>query len=319
MSDQISTDIIRSLDNKKDLKPVADLIEACFIYQMDPDGKAYIDQLRLAVNDRSRQGIFPICGMQISYPIHGFVWEEAGNIIGNATIIPHRYDGKWYFLIANVAVHPDHRGRGIGRLLTLKAIDYLKAYHVPAVWLQVRDDNLVACNLYRSLGFNERIRRTTWISTDQPTNSGKMDNELTLDNSTTNDWADHHRWLLRTYPPQVTWYLPFEISTFKPGPLPRILRIINGKLSATWVIRCQGKMIGAATWQATTLYADLIWLAVDNGYENRAVEILLNNRKNRVPSERPIMINYPALKAVGAFHQAGFKHHNSLIWMEKRL
>ncbi len=45
----------------------------------------------------------------------GFVWEENGRIIGNATLIrtksPRRY------LVVNVAVDPEHRRKGIARLL----------------------------------------------------------------------------------------------------------------------------------------------------------------------------------------------------------
>ena len=43
---------IRLLDMTHDLDQVADLIEICFIHQMDPDGKRYLQQIRSAAKNR---------------------------------------------------------------------------------------------------------------------------------------------------------------------------------------------------------------------------------------------------------------------------
>lgn len=55
--------------------------------------------------------------------------------------------------IANVAVHPDYRRRGIGRKVVEKILSILKREKVRFVILEVRPSNTVARNLYHKLGF----------------------------------------------------------------------------------------------------------------------------------------------------------------------
>ena len=66
-----------------------------------------------------------------------------GRIVGNLSLIPFVRRGHVVYLIANVAVHPDYRRRGIARQLTQTALDYLRQRGVSSAWLQVRDDNPV--------------------------------------------------------------------------------------------------------------------------------------------------------------------------------
>ena len=61
----------------------------------------------------------------------------------------HHIAGEGF--IANVAVHPDHRRRGIARLLVQAA----QAESVSRLMLEVRASNTAAIALYRSLGFTE--------------------------------------------------------------------------------------------------------------------------------------------------------------------
>lgn len=61
----------------------------------------------------------------------------------------HHIAGEGF--IANVAVHPDHRRRGIARLLVQAA----QAEDISRLMLEVRASNTAAIALYRSLGFTE--------------------------------------------------------------------------------------------------------------------------------------------------------------------
>ncbi len=94
----------------------------------------------------------------------GYVWQQDGRIIGNVSLIPYFIRSQRYFLIANVAVHPDYRRQGIARRLTEEAITHARQRSAPATWLHVREDNQAAVELYLSLGFVERARRTTWYN-----------------------------------------------------------------------------------------------------------------------------------------------------------
>ena len=55
--------------------------------------------------------------------------------------------------IQNVAVHPEHRRQGLGRLLLLRALEAGRAQGAAAALLEVRRSNKTAQKLYRELGF----------------------------------------------------------------------------------------------------------------------------------------------------------------------
>ena len=150
------SDPIRKIDLARDLNPVADLIELCFPIHLDPDGKTYVKEMRKAARDMRLMGWISNVSELETTRSSGFVWEEDGRIVGNLSLIPR------VFLVANVAVHPNFRRRGIARKLTQHALVHLAQQRESEVWLQVRDDNPPAIDLYRSLGFKDQASRTTW-------------------------------------------------------------------------------------------------------------------------------------------------------------
>ncbi len=132
---------LRPLNILHDLPAVADLIEKCFASTMDAEGRSYLQQMRRAGRDNSFLRWAASAVETASMPLSGYVWEENGQIIGNVSLIPHHHKRKKYYLIANVATHPDHRRRGIGRALTEVAIRHARARNSSEIWLHVRDDN----------------------------------------------------------------------------------------------------------------------------------------------------------------------------------
>lgn len=71
-------------------------------------------------------------------------------IVGTCALMPHK-DGN--VELVKMAVTPSFRGRGIGRLLTMHAIDRAKALGVRRLVLATSPRLLVANVLYKSLGF----------------------------------------------------------------------------------------------------------------------------------------------------------------------
>ncbi len=83
------------------------------------------------------------------------VAEEDGEIVG--------YAGAWVIIdeshITNIAVRKDRRGRGIGRRLTEELLRTLSSLGAGYATLEVRESNLTAQSLYKSLGFISVGRR----------------------------------------------------------------------------------------------------------------------------------------------------------------
>jgi ribosomal protein S18 acetylase RimI-like enzyme len=81
---------------------------------------------------------------------------QNGVVIGMGRIVG---DGAIYFYVQDVAVHPAHQGRGVGRMIMTRLIEYLKV-HAPDkafVGLFAAEGSHA---LYRSFGF-ERYDQLT--------------------------------------------------------------------------------------------------------------------------------------------------------------
>lgn len=67
------------------------------------------------------------------------------------------FGGFWQILteghIANVAVHPDFRGQGVGQLLVTRLMTACRALGGTAMTLEVRQSNTAALALYHKFGF----------------------------------------------------------------------------------------------------------------------------------------------------------------------
>ncbi len=61
--------------------------------------------------------------------------------------------------ITNVAVHPDHRGQGLGLAIVQALIKHAKAERLASITLEVRVSNTPAISLYKKVGFLEVGRR----------------------------------------------------------------------------------------------------------------------------------------------------------------
>jgi len=74
-----------------------------------------------------------------------------------------RFEGEVLGEIHELFVHPKYRGRGIGRTLVNKAVEYAKSRgrRIAGLWVGVK--NFHARKFYRKMGFVETISTGIWI------------------------------------------------------------------------------------------------------------------------------------------------------------
>jgi GNAT superfamily N-acetyltransferase len=307
---------IRALNPRRDLGQVADLIELCFSDNLDPDGKRYLQKMRQsAKNLRSRW--LEATSLQFTTIPEGYVWEENDRIVGNISLIPFTSRGRSIYLIANVAVHPDFRRQGIARALTEAALNWTQRKRVSATWLQVRDDNLAALNLYQSAGFYECGRRTTW-NILPGTITGQAPSGVRIVARRARHWKIYKQWLLQNYPLEFFWYWPVHLSAFQPGIWGTLVNFFNETQIRHWGVSYREKLVGFLSWKKTHTHADQLWLAASPENENLVLATLLPFIDWRERRQRPLSIDFPAGRAKTALEQAGFHADYTLVWMKIR-
>ncbi|MDZ4767361.1 MAG: GNAT family N-acetyltransferase [Chloroflexota bacterium] len=158
-------DGIRPINLRTDLAALADLIELVFAQSMDSSGRAAVREMRTL--SRLGVGLNVLNSLGDMQPVMGYVCIAAGRLIGNVSIYPASLP-SWMgstWIIANVAVHPDYRGRGIARRLmdtSLRSIQAWTKGRRARAFLQVEVDNLPARALYDSLNFVGERTWTMW-------------------------------------------------------------------------------------------------------------------------------------------------------------
>jgi len=306
---------LRPLNIIRDLPGVADLIEKCFANTMDTEGRNYIQQMRRAGQDNVFLRWAGSAVETASMPLSGYIWEENGEIIGNVSLIPHRHARKKFYLIANVAVRPEHRNRGIGRALTVAAMHHAKQHRADETWLHVRDDNPGAIKLYRSLGFVELSRRTTWQA--QPgRNASARSPGIVVTRRTTRDWPAQEIWLRRLYPELLTWYQPMPWNSLRPGVGPALYRFMSDNEVRHWVGRIDGLPSVVVSWRAMGGRTNQLWVAIPpEGNENMLTALLLHARQELFWREK-ISLDFPAGQYNACIEAAGFHPLRTLLWMK---
>lgn len=309
---------MRPFDVSRDLNLVADLIEHCFSDSLGEDGQRYLRQMRAAARNPRFLRWAASVSDYVSLPLSGYVWEEAGQLVGNLSLIPFNSPRGRIYLIANVAVHPAYRRRGIARALAEQALDLARRRRkIHHVWLHVRADNQPAIDLYRSLGFRERTSRTAWrragsTHTDPATSTPGV----IVQPRRARQWVTQYAWLKRLYPPALSWNMPLNIPAMRPGLQGGLYRLLTGTSLRQWAAVKDQRLIGVLSWQRYHHQPDQIWLAAPEGGEDLAARALLGAGQPTLTSRRSLLLDFPADRATEALHAVGFSPKQTLIWME---
>ncbi|OGO29553.1 MAG: hypothetical protein A2Z16_06945 [Chloroflexi bacterium RBG_16_54_18] len=303
-----SSNLLRLFDSRRDLGPVADLVELCFADTLDESGRGYVQRMRQAARSNN---LFGWSNMSMG----GFVWERDGLVIGNVNMIAFTTRGNRNFLLANVAVHPSYRRQGVARKLTNQSVEHARLLGMKSVWLHVRQENEAAVSLYQSLGFAERLRRTSWLSSSEPPVVDRKTG-VTLGSSRGRDWELQLQWLSANYPPEVTWQTSMSFESLRPGFIGTLYRFFYSLGTLQWSAWAGNGLAASVSWQGSLGSAHSLWLASPPEADENALRLLLLHARRHVPSRRPLEFDFPTGQSSQAIAAAGFTPQQTLIWME---
>ncbi len=126
----------------------------------------------LAAGRGTAEGYASFIGTQLEDPdVAVIVAEDGGEVIGYAYAAVEGYDYMALRgpagVLHDVIVDPEHRGRGVGRLLLEAALEFLRSRGAPRVVLSTAEQNEAAQRLFASTGFRRTMIEMT-LELDDP-------------------------------------------------------------------------------------------------------------------------------------------------------
>lgn len=311
---------LRPVQLRRDLGEIATLIEFCFAPTLDSAGRAAIQEMRLL--SRSGPLLWVLTRFDRSGPnmLKGFVWYEAGRLVGNVSLSPAGYDGGW--VIANVAVHPDFRRHGIARHLMQAALDWVEARGRFAT-LQVEADNDAARALYDALGFRAQRTFTRWRRASFFAQPGPAPS-VPLRALNPSDSAALYALAQRARPNEaggLGWLRPTRPESLRPPRFGALGRLFSGRRVVRWGVPSEkNRALDAALIIETRLGVStaLFDLLVDPAHQG-ALEAPLVGHLIRVfaGSRQPLVTEHPADDESAAEHLRAnyFRPERTLVHM----
>jgi ribosomal protein S18 acetylase RimI-like enzyme len=301
------------------------LIELAFGPTMDESGRANLREMRMISQSGSLAALNEGLERLTNTLDQGFVWVEDGKIIGNVTTSPANYPRPFGVgaIIANVAVHPDYRRRGVAESLMHATLEAVRQKRYDFAILQVDESNATARRLYTRLGFRQQRTFARW---------GRSPYKQTPQRPTTMpaiNLRQAYDWRLELALAEVSrpndqggigWLRPTSPKHFKPGLLSIMFDWVIGRYEDHWVIRdAKGKSI-LAVLKVTSSFGmpDRLELIVHPAFQGQYEDALLNHtlrildgRRKNVVIEHP----YDDWAANAALERYGFDRRHTLIHM----
>ena len=320
-----TSDGLRPVNLHTDLAPLADLIELAFADSMDNSGRAAVREMRTL--SRLRPEFQALLGVNelVQGISLGYVWINDGRLVGNVSIypadIPAKLGKTW--IIANVAVHPDYRGRGIASQMMRVSMQEIRKQGTRAI-LQVDASNNVAQRLYERLGFVRERLWTHWkrrsalrippATTRQPFYITRRRDE---------EWRAEYALAERVRPTQlggVGWQRPLYPGLFRPSLLKRIKNMLSLRSIERLIVRSDSERdLHASLWIESAFAASSVQLTmmVDPEYVGTYDEALLNLAIRRHGARSSLQIEHPDddTLAKALFIRHGFQSQRTLLHM----
>lgn len=302
---------LRPVQPRHDMGQIGELIEKAFAGQLDDVGLRMVREMR----SLGRAGWLGWFVARLLLPPFanplGYVWEEQGRVVGNASLLPvERYPKRW--VLANVAVYDEYRRRGIARALVQAALDLAREMNAKTVVLQVRSAQEGARKLYDALGFRTYITRSAWARPPyQARPNAPKGTPVRL--RAPEEW--HAQWTLanRVHPEGLIWPYPLIPGTFRPQKISGALR---HRSRLHWVWYEEQRL--QASLSARYLRHRSCWrliLMVAPEARGRVEGPMLATCLARLPGRDPAVLDYAAGVAEDQITSLGFSTNAAFTWM----
>jgi ribosomal protein S18 acetylase RimI-like enzyme len=203
---------IRPFDIGRDLRAVAELIAVAFSQELDGRGADALREMRMMSHFGGLLGVMNRSTGEFNDMLSGFVWVEQGRVVGNVTVQRgDKIGSRWQ--IANVAVAPDYRGRGISHRLMDAALEHAVSCGGRWVVLQVYAANQVARHIYDTMGFKEVDGTSDLRISRVPTPDAPVDTAH-LRSFSAGAWQQLFELANNQLGPQSQWWRPVRRADF---------------------------------------------------------------------------------------------------------
>lgn len=233
----------RAINLNKDIPQILELLERVFGASIDLDS-------RQLLTGGAHLGQQPAFLWRLSPAASrlalGYVWEEDGRIIGNATVLTTETAGR--YLVVNVAVHPNYRRQGIARTLMHSVANLVRSRNGREILLQVVKENVAARELYRSLGYTTLGSVTSWYAPSsrlRPLDLSDNGSSPFIREMRPQEWRAAYRLDQMSLHPDLNWPEQLPPDAYKKGFWRRLANFFSGRQMETWVTaNSQGQLVG---------------------------------------------------------------------------
>jgi ribosomal protein S18 acetylase RimI-like enzyme len=316
---------LRPVDLRIDLAGIAELLELCFGPTMDEAGRAAIREYRWVSQSGSLMFLFAGLNRLLGGLEQGFVWIEEDRLVGNVSVSPANFPRSLGVghVIANVAVHPDYRRRGLAQAMLTASLDLIRRQGGDFAVLQVDTTNDVARRLYTRLGFREERTFTRWQRSSylRPPQLLRSTPDVTLRQP--HEWRSEYELALLARPNEkggLGWLRPTHPDRFRPSLWQGLTGWMIGSSEDHWVIRDERDQKIVASLRVNTSFgaADRLELLVHPAYQGQLEEPLINYVLRRLDGYRhPLTMEHPADDQVttSLLERYSFENRNKHVHM----
>lgn len=306
----------RPVDPRRDMAQIADLIKISFADRLDAAGRRMVQEMRTF----GRAGWLGwLVGRfflpPAAYPL-GYVWREEGRVVGNASVLPVE-EGSERWVMANVAVHPAYRRRGIARELVRSSLELARRRGAAELVLQVDHDNRAALSLYEGMDFSALTTRTSWVRSASGPSLPRGPDEVAPRRKS--EWPQQWSLAQELFPEGIAWPYPLSEWWFEPSNWPGFFR---WAASEHGVVRDErGDLLASATARfSRDIQAWRLALLVPTDQRGELEAPLLTWLVKRTASSgMSLSLSYPVGPADDQIRRLGFRARRTLTWMGRDL